>query len=267
MPIDVVCGWAKRRRDRGRLAVDVDREHVHQRAAASARAVRGAEVLDERRRRVRRSRRIRVVAAARRQPAPDHGQLGVGVLERVIRDREQLLVRGRRGVTAARVELRRPEQVEVRLVADEDRPHRRKRSDESSRVGGERAPRCLVERRRGAELVDGELRLDALGLRRRHGAPQRRQVARGRRACFQTALRTTARSPACWASRIGRFASGAHFAASSTAPTVSSSRGRRRRRAQPSARGEREPGRRGLPAFMARSPARRRRAAQAEARP
>ena len=71
-------------------------------------------------------------------------------LERVVAAREQVGVRERGGVAAAGVELRQPEAVEVRLVADDHVAQLRQRPDERGGVGGEvgalgRRPR----RRRG----------------------------------------------------------------------------------------------------------------------
>ena len=131
----------ERGRDRVRLAVDVDRELVHQRPVAAARAVGGAEVADELRGGVGRPRRRGVVAPARRQVAADHGDLRADVLQRVVGRREEPLVPGRCGVAARLVELRLPEEVEVRLVSDEHVADVGQRAGEVGRI---RRERCAV---------------------------------------------------------------------------------------------------------------------------
>ena len=62
---------------------------------------------------------VRVVAAARRERAADHLHVRRDRLDRVVGPREQVLVRGRGDVAAAGAELRHPERVQVRLVADD----------------------------------------------------------------------------------------------------------------------------------------------------
>ena len=107
------------RRDRRREHVRVDREGVHQRPLATARAVGVAEVADEGGRRVSRTDSLRAVRAARREPDSDHPQAWIDVLERVVAAGEQVLVRLGGDVAPVGPELRHPERAQVRLVADD----------------------------------------------------------------------------------------------------------------------------------------------------
>ena len=84
------------------------------RARGSARA----EILDKHRRRVRLPRRGRLVLPARRERAADYVDVRRDRFQRVVRAREEELVRARGEVDAAGAELRHPERVQVRLVAD-----------------------------------------------------------------------------------------------------------------------------------------------------
>src|SRR3954465_2046104 len=136
-----VVGDADRRRTRVpetggnalAVAIDVDRERVHDRRRAPARAVGEAEVADELRRRVCRP-AGRAIAAARREPAADHVQAGVLLLQPVVGVGEQRLVVDRRLVAAGVVELGLPEEVEIWLVADDHVPHLRQGLGERGRV-------------------------------------------------------------------------------------------------------------------------------------
>ena len=63
---------------------------------------------------------IRLVAAAWRQRAPVHDGVCAHSLHRVVGVSEELLVRAGGDVLAVRPELRQPEAVDVRLVADDE---------------------------------------------------------------------------------------------------------------------------------------------------
>ena len=129
-------------------------------------------------RRVRRPRAGGVVAAARRQRAADHVDVRRDVLQRVVGLREQREVRGRRGVRAVGAELRQPEQVQVRLVADDHVADGGERARDRRRVGGELRPRRRRRRGHAAERVDGDDRPDPVG----RGC-DRRPLERGELRC------------------------------------------------------------------------------------
>jgi hypothetical protein len=156
-------------------------EHVHDRPLPPARAVGGAEILDERRGGVRRPLRVRVVLAARRKPAADDVHVLVDGLQRVVGRREKPEVRGRGRVGPVRRELRHPEEVQVRLVADDHVTHlwdlardrRGVRREADAVLAGER---CVA-----AELVDRDDRTDAGAVGRLGGTAQRVQLRRRRR--------------------------------------------------------------------------------------
>ena len=76
--------------------------------------------------------------------AADHVHVVGDELERVVRAREQQLVRARREIDAAHPELRHPEQVEVRLVADDEVADRRELLRDRRRVRRELAARPEV---------------------------------------------------------------------------------------------------------------------------
>ena len=142
------------------LHVRVEREGVHQRPVAAARAVGGAEVADERGRRVRRAGAAGPVAAARRERAAEHLHVRPRGLDRVVAAREQVGVLAGREVAAAGAELRLPERAQVRLVADDRGPHLRQRRHQRGRPGGEVGAVGRGLRRVAAEPVpddDGEL--------------------------------------------------------------------------------------------------------------
>ena len=163
---------------RGALSVDVDRDSVHDRLGAAARPVGRAEIEQELRRRVGRTRR-RDVAAARREPAADHLHVGVGRLQRVVGLGQERLVGCCGDVLAVRPELRHPEEVEVRLVPDDHVANGGQRLRERGHVRGESGTRLGVRGGRRAELIDREHGLDVLSDRRVDGAAERRQIGRG----------------------------------------------------------------------------------------
>src|SRR5215211_7994483 len=94
-------------------------EGVHERALASAPAVGAAKVTDEGGRRVGRPRALRSVRSARGEGTAEHPDAGVRGLDRVVAAREQVQVGDRGEVAPSGSELRLPEGVEVRLVADD----------------------------------------------------------------------------------------------------------------------------------------------------
>ena len=91
--------------------------------------------------------RRRLVAAVRRETRADHVQAGVDRLQRVVRLGEQLLERRRGGVRSIAAELGLPEEVEVRLVADDHVADVRERTGERRGVGRRTPP---DRRQRGA---------------------------------------------------------------------------------------------------------------------
>ncbi len=156
------------------------RERVHDRRRPARGAVGGAEVGDERGRRVRLACRVGPVAAARRDRPADHLDAGVGRLERVVRLREQALVGGRRGVAAVGGELRQPVAVEVRLVADDHVPDRGGGRDDRGGVGGEIGLVGVGERRRRAAVAEhAREHLDPVGGRGGGDVAEDRRVLGG----------------------------------------------------------------------------------------
>ena len=93
---------------------------------------------------------------------PQTRSAGIDRLQRVVRPGEQLQVGRRRRVRAVGRELRQPEAVEVRLVADDHVVERRQRPCDRGRVLRELGLRRRVERRRRrAGVVDGDVDLHA----------------------------------------------------------------------------------------------------------
>ena len=136
----------------------MERKAVERRPlAAAARLERSAEVADERRRRVRVAARAGPVDAPRRQRAAPDPHVLVRLLRRVVGSDEQRVVGGRGRVSAVGVELRHPEPVEVRLVADDHVADRGHLIDDRRDVRRELPPRLARQRgRRGSGLVDRE---------------------------------------------------------------------------------------------------------------
>src|SRR5919198_2104709 len=161
------------------VLVRVDRKRVHYREAAVTRAIGGAHVLDERRRRVRRPDRIRNVFPARRDGATEDDDLRGDLLQRVVRFREQRLVCRRRCVGAVRVELRQPPAVEVRFVPDDEVADLGQGARQRGRIRGELIAR-LLRQRRGAitKVRDGEHDRHAVELGRVDDVCQRVEVLR-----------------------------------------------------------------------------------------
>ena len=149
------------------VRVGVEVEAVHDRLRPVAGAVEAAEVRDEGGGGVRLAARGRVVAAVRRDRAADHVDRRVDRLQRVVALRQQPLVVARGDVDPLRAELRPPEAVEVRLVADDEvvhvraAPSRARRRRRRTRRGRGRERRCLR-----APLVDAEDDPDPVELRR-----------------------------------------------------------------------------------------------------
>ena len=161
---------------RARVRVRMERELVHDRPRPAARPVGGAEVVDEaHRRRGHVAARVRVVVAARGESEPDDVDRRVDGLERVVRQREHLLV-GRPGEPApARRELRPPEARLVRLVADDELLHLRVRPREQRRVARERERAARRRRHVGrVARMDAEDDLHVVGGRNGQGAVEER---------------------------------------------------------------------------------------------
>src|SRR5919108_1609866 len=93
------------------------------------------------------------VGPARGEGAAEDADAGGGGLDRVVAAREQVLVADRGDVAAAAAELRLPERVEVRLVADDHVTHGRERLYHRGAEGGEIGPRGGRRRRRPGEAV------------------------------------------------------------------------------------------------------------------
>ena len=72
-----------------------------------------------------------------RDRAPDYEGARVDGLDRVVRTREQLLVRTRGHILAVAAELGQPVAIDVRLVADNHVPHLRDTADEIGCQGPE----------------------------------------------------------------------------------------------------------------------------------
>ena len=134
-------------------------ERVHHRLVPSALAVVGAEVADELGRGVRVPRGIGIVSAPRREcPSDDADVVGHG-LEGVVRLGKQRQVVARGDVLAVRPELRQPEAVEVRLVADDEVAVLGNLARERGCVGGELRPqRRRARRGAAADMLDDQER-------------------------------------------------------------------------------------------------------------
>ena len=145
---------------RGVLRIQVEREVVHQRLRPPALAVRASERGEETDRRGRGH-----VVGLGREREPDHVDVGIDALERVVRLGEGRARDGGGHVLPAR-ELGREEVRLVGLVQDDEAPHRGVRARNPRGVGGEVARRVGLERARvhRHELED---ELDAGPLRRR----------------------------------------------------------------------------------------------------
>jgi hypothetical protein len=183
------------RRDARVVAVDVDRERVHDRRGPAARAVRGPEALDERGRRVGRARPVRAIRATRGDRAAIDLHLGGDGLDRVVRLREQREVGRRCCARPVRRELGEPEAIEVGLVAHDHVPEGGNVARDRSGIRGEVGPLLVGERRRPrAGAHDGDVDADAVadagvddvaelvqlvvGRLRRTGSPQARDAYR-----------------------------------------------------------------------------------------
>ena len=157
----------------------MDDEHVHDRLAAAALAIGGSEIAQERCRRVRLARRLRSVGAARRDGAADHGDVWRDHLQRVVGSSQQRLV-GRSGeIAPALVELRHPEPVQIRLVADDKVAHVRQRLGQRCRVLGKLFP--VEQAQRGLPATagaDGDHESNRVELSRKGARLERSELVR-----------------------------------------------------------------------------------------
>ncbi len=159
----------------------VDRERVHHGLRARARLVGRPHVEDELRRRMRVPRERVVVGAARGERAAEDDDVRRHRLQRVVGLGEEREVRGRGDVLAVRPELREPEAVQVRLVADRVVAHGGERLRERGDELRELRARLLGQRRRpAARMRDDEEDLHLVRGRREHRVLERREVAAGR---------------------------------------------------------------------------------------
>ena len=186
-------------RDARVVLVRVVGEDVHQRPVAPALPVRGPHVAQEGGRRMRVPRQLGPVAAPGGEGAAEHVDVFGHGLERVVALAEEQLVVARGDVLAVRPELRHPETVDVRLVSDDEVPHRQA-ARERGGVGGEVAPLLGgVGRGRAAGLVDGDEEAH-VGVPRRLG-----DVAQSRELAAASARsRPAPRSTRCGSRRTPR---------------------------------------------------------------
>ena len=169
LPADV----SEARREIGALHVRVVRERVHDRLRPLRGAVGGAHVEDELRRRVGLPRARALVGAGVGECASEHLDRRRRGLDGVIGPREKLRVADRREILPAAPELRQPEQVQVRLVADDHVLQVGHRGDDRRRPRGEVAlVGCRVRRLRAPVRIDVEVDLDAGGRRLVHSGAQ-----------------------------------------------------------------------------------------------
>ena len=144
------------------VRIGVEREAVHHRQRSAARPVRGAERLDERCRRRGRADSLGPVGATRRDCSAPDAQARVDRLERVVGLREEGEVGRRRRDRPVGRELRQPEAVQVRLVADDDVVEARQGDGEGGGVLRElRLGDRIERRRRRAGRVDRDVDPDA----------------------------------------------------------------------------------------------------------
>ena len=142
---------------------------------------------------------LRLVLTARGECAADHVDVGRDRLERVVGLREQQLVRRRGEVTAAGAELRHPEQVQVRLVADDEVLDAGHEPCDRRCVFRELAAGARVERRRApVARIDRDDQAHAVELRRGRRVLQRDQlVAAQNRLARRPDRRHADRAEAC----------------------------------------------------------------------
>ena len=150
----------------------MEREPVHDGQRAAARPVGGAHVLEERDRRMRVATRARPVDAPGRERAAPDADRRVDGLERVVGAREQRQVCRCGRVGPVGIELRQPEAVEVRLVADDHVVDRRQLQLQDGEVA-RRTPRAPPASAGSTSSPAG----------RRRGRPERRRAERRRRRC------------------------------------------------------------------------------------
>ena len=174
----------ERRRQARVVLVGVHVERVHDRQRPPGRLVGGDEVVDEGGGGVRVLAGAGLVTAARRQRSADHVARRRHRLDGVVRAREQRFVRGRGGVAAVERELRQPEAVVVRLVADDHVLHGRVAAHDRGRERGEVPLLGVAERRRlVAGVQRSDVHLEAVELRR--AGDRREPLLLGGRRCAQ----------------------------------------------------------------------------------
>ena len=157
-------------------------EDVHHGRRSPTRAIRGAELADEPRRRDRVAAGARPVDTARRQRTADHAHARRHRLQRVVGLGEQRQVGGRGRSGAVGGELRQPEAVQVRLVADDHVAEARIGAGEIGRERGELRPILGRERRRPrARVEDRDVDTDVRELGRCRHVLQDPALGRARR--------------------------------------------------------------------------------------
>ncbi len=159
-----------------RPRVEMEREPVHQRRRPPGLAVPRPERAEEAHRRGGEvASRRRVVVPARGKPDADDGDVRVDVLQRVVGGGEVAAERGRRQHHPLLRELRPPERRLVRLVADHELRHLRKRARDDGDVLGEGAHLRLRPRERPRRVrVHGEDDLEPQPVRLGHGLVEER---------------------------------------------------------------------------------------------
>ena len=164
------------------VRVRVQREAVHDRQCAPARAVSDAERLEERGRRGRGPDPVRTVATSRRERTAPDAEGRIDGLQRVVRLGKQLEVGRSGGVRPVGCELREPETIEVGLVADDDVVERRERARQCRGVLRELRLCGRVQRGRArAGVVDRDVDPHAREPRRGLDVLEHLQLVRRRR--------------------------------------------------------------------------------------
>ena len=163
----------ERRRQPRRNQIRMDREHVHDRPRALRGAVGRAEILMNRVGECVWPGQPGLSWPCDASAPPMTFTSSGDELERVVRPREQQLVGARREIDAAHPELRHPEQVEIRFVADDEVADRRELLRDRRRVRGELTARTRRQRH-GSPVarVDRDDQAHAVELRRRGRVPQ-----------------------------------------------------------------------------------------------
>ena len=160
----------------------MERQRIHDRRRPAARTVGRAKVGKKRGRRVRRTDRVRVIAAARGDGAAENDDLRRDCLQRVVGAGEQRFVCRCSGIGSVRIELRQPVTVDVGLVADHEIPHLRQNPRQRRRIRRELLLRLLGQWRGPvAEVHDRHQDLHPVQPRGLHDVAQNRLVGRARR--------------------------------------------------------------------------------------